>query len=821
MAISRKPRKLKRTKPIAKQEKPKLAKRPVVKKGAKIGANYFSAGAPRSLRGMNKDKDKLIQEKLVQKASKTPTMHLYEDILEYNRKPPRNAFARKAFDVTVNEFFKRADCEEYYQGIKDSFMSVGINHPDILHFYIRAFLGFYIPRRRICSDHVAPFSFISDMFFEQVRNSIAFANRNGGKTLDIAILNHLDMAFKSHCEICSAGSTIAQSSRMYKYFTGFHNNNQYLADLLFKDPTKSESVYKNGSSIETITGSVKGLNSPHPQKARIDEVELMEWHVLQEGLSMAKSGKGIMAQMCFSCMTIDTKIRGPNPRHPRVKRFKVYTVEDLLVRKKYGKKTIVYCRDIENNEWATSEVEDVWKVGRKKVYSLILKNYSVGGDQRYAREYRELKLTGDQLVMRNNGEWARVDELQHREKLMSHPIINYHNVSRKYARTRTKYLEKRKAFKMQYYVKRVTEIGRQDVYDIKVKDHHNFVAQGIVLHNSTRKEEYGTMQRLLNRARNDKRVKGGFKIYKWCIWEILEKCVRDCNNDPEYGLCPILDVCKGKAKKCTGFYEIDDFIDKAMTLDKDTLDTQWFNKKPSSEVYVYGKYWVPEKHVLPMHRNEKFTTIEWLLKNKEIEKIGAIDFGSSPGHPFVYKLYFCDVRDFKREVEVSDEEDIIRSKITFYVAYEYRSGQATIAEHAQKIRNSPFWSPEIPVFADPSARQERIDLEAEGVYTYAADNELLAGIDKVRAHLQLLNGRANLYYVDGYYNCDDGLEDSTEEYKKYKYRRTRDGHVNNKEPLPIHDHGPDCDRYAIASSVFYFREMFSSMVEEISGGFWA
>lgn len=605
--------------------------------------NYFSHEPPKggNVKGGRARMKKML-EKVEQKIDESYTGDLAQDIIMYNERLPKSSFARRAFDLTVNEFLSRPDCEDFYNKLQRRFLQTSIRHPDVLHFYIRAFLGFYIPRRKLCRDHVSPFAFISDMFFEQVRNSIAFANRNGGKTLNIAILNHLDMAFKQFCEICSAGSTIAQSSRMYKYFTGFHNNNEYLADLLYKDPTKSESVYKNGSSIETITGSVKGLNSPHPQKARIDEVELMEWHVLQEGLSMAKSGKGIMAQMCFS---------------------------------------------------------------------------------------------------------------------------------------------------------------------------------------STRKEEYGTMQRLLNRARKDKRVKGGFKIYKWCIWEILEQCVRHCTNDPEYGLCPILDICKGRAKNCSGFYEIDDFIDKAMTLDTDTLDTQWFNKKPSTEVYVYGKYWQGDRtktpcHILPRMKSKHQTWEQYLLRNCEIEKVGAIDFGSSPGHPFVYKLYFCDVKKFRQEVEVSDEEDIIRNMIKFYCMYEYRSSQATTSEHALKIRTSPYWSPDMMIFADPSARQERIDLEDEGVYTYAADNELIAGIGKVRAHLQFRDGKAHLYYIDGYYDCNEDLEDSTEEYKKYKYRRTKDGQVNKKEPLPMNDHGLDCDRYAIASSIFCFKQIFRQVEEKIDGGYW-
>ncbi|GAG86811.1 unnamed protein product, partial [marine sediment metagenome] len=141
------------------------------------------------------------------------------------------------------------------------------------------------------------------MFFEMTRNSIVFANRTGGKTINVAILNHLDMMFKPGCDICSAGAVLEQSERCYTYFKTFHNN-EFLYKMYKGVPTKHRTYYENDSKLEVITGTEKGLNGPHPAKARIDEVELMDWHVLQEGLSMTKTkettdGTDIMSQNSF------------------------------------------------------------------------------------------------------------------------------------------------------------------------------------------------------------------------------------------------------------------------------------------------------------------------------------------------------------------------------------------------------------------------------------------------------------------------------------------------------------------------------------------
>ena len=576
---------------------------------------------------------------MTDKIKEYSTSILAKNIIEINKTPLKikQANYRKVLAAIIKEFSKREDKEDQFAVILESLLKDGINHPDILHFYIVEYLGFHIPRKNICRNHCSPFSFISEMFFEEVRNAIAFANRTGGKTTDTAILNHLDMAFKPGCEVASAGSTLDQAGKCYTYFTQFHIRNNYLQDLLLKDPTASRSFYKNGSFLEIITGTIKGLNSPHPNKARIDEVELMDWDVLQEGLSMAitrnspTTGKEIMSQNCFS---------------------------------------------------------------------------------------------------------------------------------------------------------------------------------------STRKFDSGTMQRLLDLAAEDKRLVGGFKTYNWCIWEVLEKCTRKCKDDKKYGDCCIWGICNGKAKKCNedGYYKIDDFIDKVMLLDQDTLDAQWFNKRPSKQAFVYGKYWDREKHFIDR--------IDFDMARENILVIGGIDFGSSPGHPFVYKEYICDCTNFKREVEnllYSDDE--VKNKIKFYLSYEYRSGADTMQAHSEKIKASPNWSSGMLIFADPSAKQERIDLELlYGITTIEANNAVVAGIDNVRSHLQFRGTQANYYIFKDYLDCEEiGLMGTDVEFEKYKFKRTKDGAINPKEPEKINDHGMDIDRYVISTSTTYLKEFFMPLFEDVDG----
>ena len=49
----------------------------------------------------------------------------------------------------------------------------------------------------------------------------------------------------------------------------------------------------NGSEISILPGTMSGVNGPHPQRTNFDEVELTQWKILMEFMSMAKSTKDV------------------------------------------------------------------------------------------------------------------------------------------------------------------------------------------------------------------------------------------------------------------------------------------------------------------------------------------------------------------------------------------------------------------------------------------------------------------------------------------------------------------------------------------------
>jgi len=182
----------------------------------------------------------------------------------------------------------RRDAFQYY-------LEHGIQTDDELNLFIQEFFGYVLPLENICPEHTSPFSFIADQFFERVSTVLGFANRGGGKTIGVAMLNVLDAVFKPGVEIASAGAIIQQADKGYEYLRKFLLDEPLFLGLV-ETSIKSQTVLRNGSKVSILAGTYHGLNSPHPQKFRIDEIELMPWVVLQEGLQMSIEKGGYTAQ---------------------------------------------------------------------------------------------------------------------------------------------------------------------------------------------------------------------------------------------------------------------------------------------------------------------------------------------------------------------------------------------------------------------------------------------------------------------------------------------------------------------------------------------
>lgn len=185
------------------------------------------------------------------------------------------------------------------QGLARHSKGQGPQDDDELHQWIKDNLGMNIPRVPVCPGHQTPFQFISDIYFERVGAAIAMANRGGSKTMSAAIIHFLNSLFKPTCESISVGAIEAQAYRAYENLyklIKLHGK----VDVAKEHPEiqvsiQRETVFKNGSRVFVVPGTVSAVNGPHPQKVHLDEVELMEPDVFAEAKFMSQ-GKTIQLQ---------------------------------------------------------------------------------------------------------------------------------------------------------------------------------------------------------------------------------------------------------------------------------------------------------------------------------------------------------------------------------------------------------------------------------------------------------------------------------------------------------------------------------------------
>lgn len=166
------------------------------------------------------------------------------------------------------------DLVKAQQDLERRLRESGPQNDDELHSWIKNELGINIPREPVCEDHDAPFTFISDLYFERVDAALAMANRGGGKTLLVAVLHWINSLFKPGCESCTFGATEAQSLRCYAHLKNwiYDDNGERKSSII--SSLMRETVFATGSKVEVLPGCLPShaqLITPDGNK-RIGEI---------------------------------------------------------------------------------------------------------------------------------------------------------------------------------------------------------------------------------------------------------------------------------------------------------------------------------------------------------------------------------------------------------------------------------------------------------------------------------------------------------------------------------------------------------------------
>lgn len=129
----------------------------------------------------------------------------------------------------------------------------------------------------------------------------------------------------------------------------------------------------------------------------------------------------------------------------------------------------------------------------------------------------------------------------------------------------------------------------------------------------------------------------------------------------------------------------------------------------------------------------------------------------------------------------------------YYVYDEHYQAEMLLSDHVDIIKQKTGSQRIINTFADPSGKQERMELDRLGISNVPADNEVMAGIQEVQKKLRVKDNKKPSLYI--FNTCTNIIS----EMESYRWQVSR-GVVNDKEmPLDKDNHANDSLRYIIFS----------------------
>ena len=225
---------------------------------------------------------------------------------------------------------------------------------------------------------------------------------------------------------------------------------------------------------------------------------------------------------------------------------------------------------------------------------------------------------------------------------------------------------------------------------------------------STMHMPYGLMNDLVDGAGSG----NGFKMFRWCLMEVLEKCEgRSCSQ------CYLYEDCKGRAKECDGYFSIDDAISQKRRGSKRGWQSEMMCLKPGASDQVFDEFDV-DRNVCKVGYDAG------------AELYRSFDFGYS--NPLV-----CLLIQVKGDVVcVLDEHVMVRK---------------TIAEHAAMIKKKWRW-PVAGNYCDPAGKQVNDvtgssvveELAGYGIRCECRASRILEGIEMVRSFVLSGDDRVRL-----------------------------------------------------------------------------
>lgn len=164
---------------------------------------------------------------------------------------------------------------------------------DELYDLVQTLWGITIPRHKVCPDHSAPFTWFADSFFARAPQTLVHGSRGlSGKSYAMAALG-LTNAVVWGADVNLLGGSLAQSMNLHEHMRSYWDYDGSPRYMLL-DESNIRVKLSNKARIRPLTASQKTVRGPHPARLLLDEIDEMDYAILQGALGQPMPQKNWM-----------------------------------------------------------------------------------------------------------------------------------------------------------------------------------------------------------------------------------------------------------------------------------------------------------------------------------------------------------------------------------------------------------------------------------------------------------------------------------------------------------------------------------------------
>lgn len=154
---------------------------------------------------------------------------------------------------------------------------------DELYSLVKALWGVTVPRGKVCPEHNAPFDWFADSFFARAPQTLVHGSRGlSGKSFSMATLG-LTQAVVWGADVNLLGGSLAQSTNLHEHMRAMWDY-EHSPRYMVMDESNIKILLSNHARIRPLTASQRTVRGPHPARLLLDEIDEMDKDILHAAM---------------------------------------------------------------------------------------------------------------------------------------------------------------------------------------------------------------------------------------------------------------------------------------------------------------------------------------------------------------------------------------------------------------------------------------------------------------------------------------------------------------------------------------------------------